>query len=211
MTNGETLLILISGVSLIFMIDSVSSLSVPRDKNEGDSVCSTRACMRAANQTLERMDFLVDPCDDFYSFACGKYVKETKIPDDKDRVGVFTEIADNVRNQLHTLLTENDDEKNVPSFNHAKEAYKMCMDESTIEKHGKEPLNSITEELGGWPVVKGDHWNGDSGWSWTDTIKKFRKIGFAINSIVDLSVQNDQQNSSIRKIYVSCLFMLTSF
>lgn len=211
MTNGETLLILICGASLIFMIDSVSSLSVPRDKNESDSVCSTRACMRAANQTLERMDFSVDPCDDFYSFACGKYVKETKIPDDKDRVGVFTEIADNVRNQLHSLLTENDDEKNVPSFNHAKEAYKMCMDESTIEKHGKEPLNSITEQLDGWPVVKGDHWNGESGWSWIDTIKKFRKIGFAINSIVDLSVQNDQQNSSTRKIYVSCLFMLTSF
>lgn len=167
--------------------------------------------MRVANKTLERMDLSVNPCDDFYSFACGKYVKETKIPDDKDRVGVFTEISDNVRNQLHSLLTENDDEKNVPSFNHATAAYKMCIDESTIEKHGIEPLNSITEELGGWPVVKGDQWNGESGWSWTDTIEKFRKIGFATNFIVDLSVQTDQQNSSIRKIYVSYLFIVTSF
>lgn len=31
---------------------------------------------------LESIDETIDPCEDFYQFACGKWIKKTRIPDD---------------------------------------------------------------------------------------------------------------------------------
>lgn len=209
MTNTAQLSIF-SVLMLIATISSVSSYSVQTNQNVIENVCSTPKCVQIASQTIQRMDFSVNPCDDFYQFACGNFVKNTKIPDDKDRVDVFTEINDKVQDQLQSLISENIDSNDVAPFNMAKKLYKMCMDESSIEKRGKEPLISIADKLGGWPVVKGDQWNGSNG-DLVTTIKEFRKIGFRTNSIVDVVVQTDLKNSTARKIYVSFLLFNLKF
>lgn len=196
---------------LIVAISSVSSFAVQTKQNLNENVCSTPKCVQIASQTIQRMDFSVNPCDDFYQFACGGFVKNTKIPDDKDRVDVFTEINDRVQDQLRSLISENIDSNDLAPINMAKKLYNMCMDESSIEKRGKEPLNNITDKLGGWPVVKGDQWNEQSARDLVTTIKEFRKIGFRTNSIVDVSVQTDLKNSTARKIYVSYLQLNREF
>ena len=44
--------------------------------------CTTGACVKAAARILERMDPSVDPCEDFYQFSCGQFVKKNVVPDD---------------------------------------------------------------------------------------------------------------------------------
>lgn len=39
------------------------------------SVCSTKACINKANEILSRMDTRANPCESFYNFACGNYIK----------------------------------------------------------------------------------------------------------------------------------------
>lgn len=36
-----------------------------------------------AAEVLKSMNRNVDPCDNFYEFVCGNFLKETNIPDDK--------------------------------------------------------------------------------------------------------------------------------
>ena len=50
-----------------------------------EDVCYTKECIYTAARLLKNMDSEVEPCDDFYDFACGGFLKSTIIPDDKTR------------------------------------------------------------------------------------------------------------------------------
>lgn len=40
-----------------------------------DSICVTDECSRIAWDLRQNMDFTVKPCDDFYQFECGNWIK----------------------------------------------------------------------------------------------------------------------------------------
>ena len=47
-----------------------------------------------AGRILENLDPEVDPCDNFYDFACGGYIKKTFIPETTSTVSRFDEVTD---------------------------------------------------------------------------------------------------------------------
>ena len=55
--------------------------------NTTEKVCQTEACKQQTANLLEQMDRTVDPCQDFYQFACGGFINKTVVPKDKKRVG----------------------------------------------------------------------------------------------------------------------------
>ena len=55
---------------------------------------------------LEMMDVSVDPCENFYNFACGSFVKETNIPDEKVSVNTFSIIEDKLSYCVNELKVE---------------------------------------------------------------------------------------------------------
>lgn len=57
----------------VHILTSDIATSKPMTKTiSDDDVCLTPGCVHAASKMLEQMDPLVEPCDDFYNFACGK-------------------------------------------------------------------------------------------------------------------------------------------
>ena len=52
-------------------------------------MCLTKGCVKAAADLIQWMDDTVDPCSDFYDFACGGFIRETVIPDHKTSYGSF--------------------------------------------------------------------------------------------------------------------------
>lgn len=179
----------------------VQSLS-QTNKTDCDNVCLTAECVHAAFHTLDRMDFSVNPCNDFYSFACGNFLRNTVIPDDKELVNIFTIIGDKTNNQLRTLIDTKIDPNDPAPFNMAKKFYKTCMNESLTENHGLQPLLRTFERLGGWPVVKGDQWNSDSKWNWIGVVKEMRNIGYSADYIIGVKAEPNLQNSSAQIIGV---------
>lgn len=128
------------------------------------------------------------------------------IPDEKTTVDTSTKTEDHIQGLLHLLIKAPVNAKDLAPFKMAKHLYQSCMDTKVIEDHGLEPLVKIMNELGGWPVVKGDHWDTKHEWSWPSAVGQFRKLGLNVDYMLEFTVDTDERNSTSRIIYVSFEF-----
>ena len=79
------------------------------------------------------MDQSVDPCQDFYSFACGGFEKKNIIPDDQSSVTTFSLIGDKVTEQLRALVEKPIKEDEAEPFKLVKKFYRSCFDKGINE------------------------------------------------------------------------------
>ena len=81
-----------------------------RLKLDVDGLFSWVCFLPPAADLLEAMNATADPCDDFFQFACGGWVRKNPIPDSKSRYTQF----DVLRDQLTaTMKSKNDVETSV--------------------------------------------------------------------------------------------------
>lgn len=176
----------------------VNSNSI-HDQNSFKNICLTPGCIHTASDVLNNMDPSIDPCDDFYQFACGNFIKKTNIPDDKSSVTSFSVISDLLQEQLRTMIEEPVKPGEPKPFVLLKRIYKSCMNTTVIETDGLTTIKSILKDLGGWPVLEGPKW--DQGkFDWRQSVYKFRKAGYSVDYFMDFSVGIDLKNSSRRVI-----------
>lgn len=55
---------------------------------------------------MEALDRSIDPCHDFYNFACGGWLKKNPIPDGKSRWDAFSNIWEHNTIEMKHLLGE---------------------------------------------------------------------------------------------------------
>lgn len=67
-------------------------------------MCHTTGCVNAAAGVLQSIDTSIEPCDDFYDFACGKFISDTTLTDDKVSVDTFSVARDKMQSQLLQLI-----------------------------------------------------------------------------------------------------------
>lgn len=83
-----------------------------------------------AARMLEAMNKSIDPCQDFYEFACGGWIYRNPIPQNQafwDRLGFLREqLSENLR----TLLEESDQDYDPKSVKLARALYRTCMNTS---------------------------------------------------------------------------------
>src|SRR6266478_4920670 len=92
---------------------------------------------------VKRLDTTCKPCDDFYQFVNGGWMKDNPVPPAYSRWGTFQILQEDNLNVLRGILEDaarsnapiGTNEQIVGSF------YASCMDEAQIESRGTAPIS----------------------------------------------------------------------
>jgi len=193
-------LLVSSALLVALIVVATSNKSVDQAKNSGSpAMCLTEGCIGTAHMILQNMNQSVDPCDDFYQFACGGFEERVVIPDDRSSRSQFAIIGDELLQQLKHILEAVPEPGESRVFTMARNVYKACMDLDKIEDGGLDPLKDMLKEMGGWPVLEGDSWDEES-FNWIESVYTFRQHGYSTDYLIDFSIVTDSKNSSWRVI-----------
>ncbi len=93
----------------------------------------------------DALDRTADPCDDFYQFACGGWIKRTEIPaDEPAAMRSFNDIANRNLTYEHDMLEQiHASPCDDPIVRQLGAFYRSCMDEPAIEKAGLSALRPL--------------------------------------------------------------------
>jgi endothelin-converting enzyme/putative endopeptidase len=97
----------------------------------------------------DMLDKNIDPCTDFYAYACSKWQAQNPIPSDRPSWGRFNELQDRGEVLVRGILEKYsvDDPKRNPIEQKIGDYYSSCMDEAAIEKAGTKPLEAPLERI----------------------------------------------------------------
>ncbi|MEE6483801.1 hypothetical protein FKM82_013658 [Ascaphus truei] len=154
-----------------------------------------------AARIIQNMDPTIEPCSDFYQYACGGWLNKHVIPETSSRYSIFDILRDEMEIILKGLL-EMPDHEDRNAFKKAKTLYKSCMNESVIEQRDSLPLLELLAVVGEWPVASAD-WNitKESHWSLEENLSLLN-WRFNKRVLVDMFVWNDDRDSSRHIIYI---------
>uniref|UniRef100_A0A665TEQ4 Neprilysin n=1 Tax=Echeneis naucrates TaxID=173247 RepID=A0A665TEQ4_ECHNA len=168
-----------------------------------------RACFSlcAASRLIENMDASVDPCDNFYQYACGGWLRKNIIPETSSRYSTF----DILRDELEVILKgalEKTVEGEAEALIKAKTLYKSCTNESLIELRGGTPLLDMLPDVFEWPIAV-DNWESNYGKTWRleDVIAKLNEK-YGTQLLVNFFVGTDDRDSNSHIIHVGVQLQL---
>ncbi|CAK1546700.1 unnamed protein product [Leptosia nina] len=138
------------------MLVCLETTTAPREpsRNVEADLCLSGTCIYTASEVIKALDETQNPCDDFYQFACGGWIKNNPIPEGKSNWGIFSQIE--LQNQL--IIKTAMEKVNASDSNGAEAKARIyfdaCVDTNeTIERLGEKPLIGIIKKLGGWHIL----------------------------------------------------------
>ncbi len=97
------------------------------------------------------LDTSVDPCNDFYKFACGKFAANHPIPADQTGVDQFYQLYNVNTQNLRAILEKNSaaGAGRSPDAQKIGDYYAACMNTDLVEQKGLAPVQPLLDEIDG--------------------------------------------------------------
>ena len=138
------------GIAAIFVFLACGSIGILRAGQTAGGSTSSGAAAHGVELTI--LDKTCKPCEDFYHYAAGEWLKKNPIPAAYPSWGRFNELAERNRELLHQILegaaantkaAAGSNEQKIGDF------YASCMDEKQINATGAKPLEPELARIDG--------------------------------------------------------------
>ncbi|XP_078206485.1 endothelin-converting enzyme 2 isoform X19 [Callithrix jacchus] len=148
--------LVLAGVSLLLaalLLGCLVALGVQYHRDPSHSTCFTEACIRVAGKILESLDRGVSPCEDFYQFSCGGWIRRNPLPDGRSRWNTFNSLWDQNQAILKHLLENTTFNSSSEAEQKTQRFYLSCLQVERIEELGAQPLRDLIDKIGGWNIT----------------------------------------------------------
>ncbi|XP_051482633.1 neprilysin [Apus apus] len=166
-----------------------------------DGVCKTPDCIKSAARILQNMDSTAEPCNDFYQYACGGWLKRNVIPETSSRYSNFDILRDELEVVLKDVL-DTPSSNDITAVQKAKTLYRSCINETAIDGRGGRPLISLLPNVSDWPVATAN-WDSSYGAAWTaETAIAQLNSRYGKKVLINFFVGTDDKNSTAHIIHI---------
>ncbi|XP_060804287.1 endothelin-converting enzyme 2 [Amyelois transitella] len=166
-------------------------------------VCLSKQCLQSASNLAVSMDTTVDPCDDFYKYACGNWASDHPRPDMYASYDWFRDKQRKVYALVRDMLAKNTTGDLKPVMQ-AKDFYASCMNTAKLEKIGLKPVFKVLESLKLPPYPTHINASGDIDLStysfdWLESVIKI-KTQLGMDVLIGFDIYTDPKNSSVFRL-----------
>ncbi|KAF5283684.1 hypothetical protein FQA39_LY17259 [Lamprigera yunnana] len=158
-----------------------------QNKNKAISkLCVTSACVESATRSLKNLDKSINPCTDFYSFACGKYIDELedlKKVSQKSNFDLLTKITSKQRKLIKQQVLSKNISKSHVIFNNI---YSICRNDTSNDTKQLKNAKAILKRIGKFPIMS-SNWKEDD-FDFVETIKELRSLGIPFSFFFNVDV-----------------------
>ncbi len=166
-------------------VRSLPVRSLPSSAKYKQIVCESKNCTSVAKYVKSCMDESVDPCVDFFQYACGGWIKKNPIPKTSSTFSTFSKLNQQIEKILRQIL-ENKNSADTDVLRKVKKFYQSCVNMKAINEKGDKPMKELIEYLGSWPMTKDSNWN-EQEWDMFDVLlhihQKFTSSGGPLFSV----------------------------
>ena len=112
------------------------------------SLCEAQSSSSSSGVDLSAIDKSANPCQDFYAYACGNWIRNNPVPPQYAIWGRFNQLADQNEQVLRGILEDSEKhQKRSPLDQKIGAFYEACMDEAAIERAGSKPLRAELDRI----------------------------------------------------------------
>ncbi|CAD6244726.1 GSCOCG00013441001-RA-CDS [Cotesia congregata] len=168
----------IAGLFCLVLPISASVIDAPRN-NVVSNQCMSEACAEERLETVSRIvryrNDKVNPCENFYQFACGRYKKTDKSNDYSHLIAL--------KHDFIEKLIKKGISSDFKPYKLIDNIYKTCMNREQMGQQALQLMAGIIKNLGNWPILD-PNWS-EEDFDWIEFSSNAKKAGYDINYFLD--------------------------